>query len=1253
MAAVPVEFPFAIFSRKNIIPSIFFKLIRSKSTSLAPKTRVALAEALSHAVVSLCGILEQNAPQGETAPQPFRDALACHLYMLYSFMFFLESDCKARSSTGNNNNSNKLSQDVLNMRTTCADAMLQAAEWMSKHKATLWQRGVADEAVLVLPCRIAYSLLEAATGVVARKQACGDQALHMIAVSVHQDDASLLNTVTAALMDLMHSFEHMAALTAELCTMTTDSRLAVELVREFGRLEPDAKSVGIKNVAPFVAELAGQRPRLVLQNLSHIVPHLNAEPYNLRSSIVTAISHILVFLGEDSSSNNANANQDPSTPGSNDEDSNSSTTNDGPTVQNLAKSRAALLDLLSERAYDVTSFTRAAVIKAWIRLVQTQSIPKERIVPVTRLAMDRLQDKTVMVRKQSMQLLTALLENNPWTGSLAPEPYRAKLGELYTFVKEHMPADLRRAQEASAETAADDDDDDNNNDAINSQQMEHAALAAAIAEADTLLASADDLTEQQKEYCSKVQALKFTQSALDFIEIFEDATKSLEGMLLSANTSDVTEALRFFVQARHFQLPCAITGMKRALALMWSQESSIRDEVLKAFVDVFIAVPGTEGSQLLPNDDIAKNLLVLTGQASVSELASIEEAIIRLVKEERMPDDIFLILWSIASKGTCETRAAALQLLSMGAGADRSIIDSKSRLKLLLDAGLGEMTRETNNWKLAGASAIALQRIARAEVDPSDAKYLVLERIIEELCTICRGEWCNDEDENDTLQWFSAAEQAIKALFVISPEPEVACKEIITGIYNTTFRENSAHSLRLARFFHVLGQIALNLLVYTEALTSSVRRGNAKRSLKKQEEADRAKAKKRNSRSHEDDEDDAIEAELGVAAQAEAENERRLADISEHEIVGRNLISMFGPLLIRVVGNEGGKFNSEILMQASTLALCKFMSVSGSFCEKHLPLLFTALGSAPSQDTTMRANTVVALGDLAFRFPNEVEPYTPRLYACLRDSSTKVRRHTLMVLTHLILNDMIKVKGQVSEIAMCLRDDDPRIRDMSRLLFHELSKRSNNPIYNLLPEIISQLSQLSTAKDDFRSIMSFLLGYIKKEKQNEMLTEKLCLRFPKCTTISQSADLAYCIAQLKLSEKAIKCLSDNFNLYKDCLFDEDVNKSFSSIVSKAKKVVNKPERRQLLEEWEAKLDELANTGAENQRASEKAAKAKKRATRRAARKKQREIIEEEDELEFPDEDEEEEEEESTFEDDAADKENSGRSRRSSRRMPAS
>ncbi len=50
----------------------------------------------------------------------------------------------------------------------------------------------------------------------------------------------------------------------------------------------------------------------------------------------------------------------------------------------------------------------------------------------------------------------------------------------------------------------------------------------------------------------------------------------------------------------------------------------------------------------------------------------------------------------------------------------------------------------------------------------------------------------------------------------------------------------------------------------------------------------------------------------------------------------------------------------------------------------------------------------------------------------LRDADLRVRKNTLMVLTHLILNDMIKVKGQISEMAICLEDDDSRISDLSK-----------------------------------------------------------------------------------------------------------------------------------------------------------------------------------------------------------------------------
>ena len=65
-------------------------------------------------------------------------------------------------------------------------------------------------------------------------------------------------------------------------------------------------------------------------------------------------------------------------------------------------------------------------------------------------------------------------------------------------------------------------------------------------------------------------------------------------------------------------------------------------------------------------------------------------------------------------------------------------------------------------------------------------------------------------------------------------------------------------------------------------------------------------------------------------------------------------------------------------------------------------------------------------------------------YNCLdrlRDESPKVKKNTLQVLTHLILNDMVKVKGQISEMATCIVDCDERISNLAKVFFLELSRK--------------------------------------------------------------------------------------------------------------------------------------------------------------------------------------------------------------------
>jgi condensin complex subunit 1 len=56
-------------------------------------------------------------------------------------------------------------------------------------------------------------------------------------------------------------------------------------------------------------------------------------------------------------------------------------------------------------------------------------------------------------------------------------------------------------------------------------------------------------------------------------------------------------------------------------------------------------------------------------------------------------------------------------------------------------------------------------------------------------------------------------------------------------------------------------------------------------------------------------------------------------------------------------------------------------------------------------------------------------------------------------------------------------------------------------LFNILPDIFSNLVGGGLDKDrqldeeDFKSIMEFLFKYVSKEKQTEILSDKLCQRF--------------------------------------------------------------------------------------------------------------------------------------------------------------
>jgi hypothetical protein len=76
------------------------------------------------------------------------------------------------------------------------------------------------------------------------------------------------------------------------------------------------------------------------------------------------------------------------------------------------------LNILVERTHDKSHFTRAAVLRVWTDLLGSGAVPVRRYHAVAEVAVDRLRDRTAIVRRSAMALLTTLLDNNPFASSL-------------------------------------------------------------------------------------------------------------------------------------------------------------------------------------------------------------------------------------------------------------------------------------------------------------------------------------------------------------------------------------------------------------------------------------------------------------------------------------------------------------------------------------------------------------------------------------------------------------------------------------------------------------------------------------------------------------------------------------------------------------------------------------------------------------------------------------------------------------------
>uniref|UniRef100_A0A665TQU7 Condensin complex subunit 1 n=1 Tax=Echeneis naucrates TaxID=173247 RepID=A0A665TQU7_ECHNA len=780
--------------------------------------------------------------------------------------------------------------------------------------------------------------------------------------------------------------------------------------------------------------------------------------------------------------------------------------------------RNRFLDTLQEHLHDTHSHVRARVLQVYTRIVNSKALPLCRYSEVMELAVGRLMDKSINAVKSAIQLLAAFIAHNPYS--------LIKASELWAAMEPELLVTVRTELEPTSETAKEQQENEDDGDVQEEKEKDGLLVFEFL----------DDFFEQTN-FCFIRLLMFFSGSDEDAAELTQDLPPTPQKDGEKDGEDGELKKQEMLVQYLRDTETFALE-VERAISvinnMLYWKTTSVVQEAVQFCVTVceFSVANSISGvRKMLP--------LVWSTDSAIKD--AVVEAYRRLylnpqgdtirIKAQTLVDSLSELMVD-ASLGTIQC-LEEIEFFGSGSNLQSTVV------QILWERFTGK--RETSG--LHRRAAVLLLGMAQSKSSPF---RLPQDHQLFTCLTQAIAEGVVMEDP----YWQSFMEQAVRLIYFLAESPDQLCSWLL---------QRSARLL--------LNQIAEGGEVNKD--TAQVQDGS-------QESCEQGKSYYTTQAANES----AMEEELGLmGASAEDTEAELIKKICETELLDEeNLLSAFLPLLVKVCSSPG-HYSHPQLTTAACLALSQYMMISPSVCEENIRLMFTVLER--SSLPVVRANTIIALGDLTVRFPNILEPWTQNLYARLSDEVPSVRQTAVTVLTQLVLKDVLKVKGQVSEVAVLLIDPEPHITSLALNFFNELATK-DNAIYNLLPDIISRLSdpERGMNTEDFNTIMKQLFSYITKERQTESLVEKLCQRFRTAKTERQWCDLAMSLSLLSMCERGFKRLQECWECYSDKLTEPGVYQPLLSITGKLRRGA-KPQFKAQVDEFEKRLTAVHTKGLEN------------------------------------------------------------------------
>ena len=137
--------------------------------------------------------------------------------------------------------------------------------------------------------------------------------------------------------------------------------------------------------------------------------------------------------------------------------------------------------------------------------------------------------------------------------------------------------------------------------------------------------------------------VQYLSDSVKFSKIIHKSLPVVAQLLGSKQSTDILEAIEFFVSAFEFGVLNAMIGVRKMLALIWSREGSIKDAVVAAYKRLYINVEA--GSSRAAAVSVSRNLIALISTATLGELNSMELLISELVNSKDIGKPVFTVLW--------------------------------------------------------------------------------------------------------------------------------------------------------------------------------------------------------------------------------------------------------------------------------------------------------------------------------------------------------------------------------------------------------------------------------------------------------------------------------------------------------------------------------------------------------------------------------------------------------------------------------